>query len=357
MSIWRFADLFTDTPERFRITLGEGDTPLLRSRRIGPEAGLERLYFKLETVNPTGSYKDRFAAAAIADMLAHGRTLAIGTSSGNTGSAVAAYCAAANVRCELAIVEPAPDAKLKQMQAYGADIYKVRGFGLDEQVTAAVFDHLHARGRSGDAQVQISAFAISPKGMAGVQTISYELAEQFADGIDHVFVPAGGGGLTLAIALGFDVLRQRKRIAFSPRIECVQPVGNDTIATPLSRGEDRARAVRCTTAIGGLQVPSVIDGDAVIAACHATGGTGHTVSDEDVWATQARLAREEGVFCEPAGAVAVTAALAAARAGRIDPAARIVCLVTGSGFKDQAALDRMVPATCPIISLDDLKSR
>src|ERR1700677_1597422 len=115
MSIWRSRYISEGVPERFRISLGEGQTPLLRSRRIGPSVGLSNLFFKLETVNPTGSYKDRFAAAAIADMLQHGKHRCIATSSGNTGAALAAYCAAGNLRCEIVAVQTAPDKKPKQM--------------------------------------------------------------------------------------------------------------------------------------------------------------------------------------------------------------------------------------------------
>ena len=354
MSIWRWADWLAETPAAARITLGEGSTPLLRSRRIGPELGLPDLYFKLDSVNPTGSYKDRFAAAAISDMVARGKARCIATSSGNTGSALAAYCAVAGISCDIAIIEAAPQAKLQQMMAYGANIYRVRGFGLDSEITTRVFDHLNQQGQQPDAAIQISAYAYSPAGMTGVQTISYELGEQL-DAIDHVFCPAGGGGLTLAVARGFAVLVREKQLAQSPRIECVQPQGNDTMATPLREGANQARAVKGASAIGGLQVPSVIDGNEVIQECRATGGSGHVVTDEEAWRTQALLACQEAIFCEPAGAVALAGALRALREKRIDSNARVVCLVTGTGFKDQSAIERMVAdVACPLVEPDSL---
>ena len=92
MSIWRFADWIEFVPPEARLTLGEGETPLVRSRQIGPEAGLPNLYFKLETTNPAGSFKDRFGAAAISHMQAEGQDRCIATSSGNTGSAVISGC-------------------------------------------------------------------------------------------------------------------------------------------------------------------------------------------------------------------------------------------------------------------------
>lgn len=346
-------------PEAARLSLGEGNTPLLRSRSIGPAVGLKDLYFKLETVNPSGSYKDRFAAGAVSHLRATGRRRCIATSSGNTGAALAAYCAAAGVRCEIAIVETAPVDKLRQMLAYGAELFRVRGFGLDPEITEKTFAMLQERGERGDAALVISAFRYCPVGMSGVQTISYELSEQMPDRIDHVFCCAGGGGLTLAVARGFDRLHEAGRLIGSPpRVECVQPEGNATIAGPLRGGRDRAEAVHCTTAVSGLQVPNVIDGDEVIPVCRATGGTGHLVADDVVWDVQARLAREEGIFCEPAAAVPLAGALQAQAEGRLADDATVVCLVTGVGFKDAASVERMVAdRPCPLLDLAELADR
>ena len=358
MSIWRWQEFAAKVPADMQVTLGEGGTPLLHSRRIGPSAGLERLFFKVELANPTGSYKDRFASLAVSDMLANGRTRCVATSSGNTGAALAAYCAVAGITCEIAVVETAPESKLRQMLAHGARIYRVRGFGLDAEITSRTFECLRQLGKHPDAALQISAYAFSPVGMAGVQSIAYEVAEQVAGKIDHVFCPAGGGGLALAVARGFEMLYSNKRLPSTVRLECVQPVGNDTIAGPLRKGEDRARKVICTSQIGGLQVPDVIDGNETIAASRRSGGTGHLVTDEEVWEAQARLAREEGIFCEPAGATALAGALQASRNGEIAPDATIVCLVTGSGFKDFASIKRMVGGSAvPIIDIHDLDAR
>ena len=349
MSIWHYAERFLELPPQYRLTLGEGQTPLVQSRHIGPGAGLKNLFFKVEGTNPSGSYKDRFAAAAVSDMLRNRKTRCVATSSGNTGAALAAYCAAAGIDCEIAVVETAPLSKLKQMMAYGARIYKVRGFGTDAGTTAKTFELLTHRAAGPDAALQISAFLASPVGMSGVQTISYELEEQMPRGRQHVFIPAGGGGLTLAIARGFERGRTR------PRVHCVQPAGNDTIATVLRRGEEKARPVQCTTQISGLQVSSVLDGDEVIAACRSSGGTGHLVSDDQVWLMQARLAREEGIFCEPAAAVSVVAAINAHSAGELPTDDQICCIVTGVGFKDLPSVDRITLAECPVVDVDWLK--
>src|SRR5262249_44020321 len=161
---------------------------------------------------------------------------------------------------------------------YGAQLARVRGFGLDQAVTTATMECLLTQAAVSDAALQISAFRYSPAGMSGVQTIGYELAEQLSAGIDDRFCPAGGRGLTVAVARGFRLLRDRGLLDRPPRIHCIQPAGNNTIAGPLRTGSDSAQAVQCVSAISGLQVPNVIDGDEVIQACRASGGTGHLVS-------------------------------------------------------------------------------
>ena len=361
MSIWRFAELFSSTPEEDRITLGEGNTPLVRSKSIGPDAGLSHLYFKLETGNPSGSYKDRFGAAAVSDMLAHGKTRCEATSSGNTGSALAAYCAAAGIECRIAIVETAPAGKLQQMMSYGADIYRVRGFGVDPQVSADGMNYIRAKARQPGAQMQISAFKFCPVGMAGVQTIAYELAELATAGeidggrVDHVFAQAGGGGLTLATARGFAQLVENGQLTQGPAVHCVQPVGNDTMAGALRQGASEGSPVKCTSTISGLQVANVIDGNEVIAACRASEGTGHLVEDDWVFDVQRRLAQEEGLFSEPAGAVGVAGALQAVRNGDIKSDDRVVCLITGLGFKDPDSVDKMLDGReAPMYDLSQL---
>jgi len=344
MSIWRWSENRDALLESHRLTLGEGGTALIRSRTLGPQAGIENLWFKLETGNPSGSYKDRFAASAVSHMQAENQHTCVATSSGNTGAALAAYCAAAGIRCRIAVVEGAPVAKLQQMQAYGADVFRVKGFGLEPEITAKTFERLQDLGSGVGHAVQISAYHYSPKGMAGVESISFELNAQLDGGLDHVFSPAGGGGLTLAVARGFAKCDVRAAV------HCVQPEGNNTIAGRLREGAAIAQATDCTSQISGLQVASVIDGNEVIQECRPTGGTGHLVSDEEVWRWQRSMAREEGIFCEPAGAVALAGALQAIANGEIAKDANIVCLVTGSGFKDIASVERMnADVDCPAI--------
>lgn len=361
MGIWRFAKHLPDIPPPCRITLGEGDTPLVRSRRIGPSLGLEQLYFKLESCNPTGSFKDRFAVMAASDMAARKATLCLATSSGNTGSALAAACAVAGIPCCIAVVDGAPHTKLRNMQVFGARIFSVRGFGHDPGITAAVMERLRLLCQQRRAVLQISNYLYSPIGMVGCETLAYELAEEMDGHIDHVFTQAGAGAMTVSVTRGFRRLLDRGELSAGPAVHCVQPEGNNTIAGPLREGRDQAQEVVCTTRISGLQVPNVIGGHEAIPACRASGGTGYLLSDDDIYAAQRRLAREEGIFAEPAGAAALAGVIRAAQSGEVRRDQRIVCIVSGVGFKDEKSLDAQVQgATCPCLpapeAIDDYLS-
>lgn len=352
-SVWTYEPYLVPVKPDSRVVLGEGHTPLVRSKCIGRELGLANLYFKLENLNPTGSYKDRFAAAFCSIMRQKGQRLCIATSSGNTGAALAAYSAAAGIRCVLVIVEGAPLPKVRQMQLYGAETISVKGFGKDSEITSRVFWELIRISKRLDTPLPVSAYAFCTEGMQGVQTIMYELIDEI--GPQHVFSPAGGGGLTLAMAYGAQVYRGGGFL--QPRVHCVQPDGNDTIASALRSGAEHGTAVpRSTTSVSGLQVPNLLDADEVVRQCRLLGGNGHVVSDAEVFEMQRRLAQSEGIFSEPAGAVALAGLARAAAAGEVGREERIVCLVTGSGFKDMSSVERHFGLPeMPVVEPEDME--
>ncbi|MBO9611340.1 MAG: pyridoxal-phosphate dependent enzyme [Dyadobacter sp.] len=333
-NIWRHNTLLPQVAAENRVLLGEAETPLVRSRSIGAALGLDALYFKLENLNPTGSYKDRFAAVLVSEMNMRGQKVCIATSSGNTGAALSAYCAAAGIRCVIVAVDGAPVQKVRQMQLYGAEVVMVKNFGKDPETTTFVFDQLEALCRLHHLPLPISAYRYCPSAMSGVETIVAEIAEVLPADV-QLFVPAGGGGLTLAVCRGAE------QVGTGFAVHCVQPEGNDTIVSALRNGDAAAVPVKAsTTAVSGLQVASVIDGDAVIGHCRRSGGNGHRVSDEQVFGWQRALAQKEGIFCEPAGAVAVAGLENALRQNEVDKSRPVVCLITGSGFKDMNAVDQ-----------------
>lgn len=335
-TIWNYKDYLPKVPSECRVTIGEGQTPLVRSGYIGPSLGLKNLFFKLENLNPSGSYKDRFAAAFVSTLLEKKARSCISTSSGNTGAALAAYSAAAGIECSLVVVDGAPLAKIQQMQVYGGKPVMISGFGIDADITREVFMKLQKLSSDNNASLPISAYCYCPEGMTGVQTIAYEILDDLQGNVQHIFSPSGGGGLTLAIVKGLEAYRE---FSSACKVHCVQPEGNNTIAGALKEGLDTATEISSsTTLISGLQVPGVLDGTQTLLGCRKTGGTGFLVDDHKVIRAQVELAGKEGIFCEPAGAVSVSCLSEAVAQKQVDPEDTIVCLITGSGFKDMSTI-------------------
>ncbi|MCX6623799.1 MAG: PLP-dependent lyase/thiolase, partial [Acidobacteria bacterium] len=177
-----------------RASMGEGNTPLILSQRIGRKLGLSNLWFKLESSNPSGSYKDRFIAAEMTRLLRERMAGCLATSSGNTGSSLAAYCARYALPCVIVVNRDAPAGKLVQMKAHGATVIRVDGFIDSPAVTAEVFETLKRLSAGRGLALVVSAYRFCPEGMAGVESIGRELAAAPGGPPAHVFVPVGGGG-------------------------------------------------------------------------------------------------------------------------------------------------------------------
>jgi threonine synthase len=307
------------------ITMGEGNTPLI------PSSHAATLFFKLESCNPSGSYKDRFIAAELADVLARGSRSCVATSSGNTGSSLAAYCARYGLPCLILVNQDAPEGKLAQMRAHGAIVMRIPQFVTSPLVTEAVFSQLREFAETSGAALVVSAFRYCPVGMRGVQGISHEIAARLPD-VDHVFVPLGGGGLYSAVVQGFE---ETPRM---PRIHAVQPEGCPTVLDAFANSREVVWAVESMTRISGLSVPFDIDASLALRLARKHHGMVLGVSDAEVFEAQRLLLRTEGVYAEPAGATAFAGYRKALASAAIDPAERAVCLVTGSGFKDTLSI-------------------
>lgn len=357
--IWRYHRFLPVPPDCAPVSLGEGETPLVRSAHLGPDLGLRNLYFKLEGSNPTGSYKDRIASVALTRCRAQRKPAVIGTSSGNTGAATAAYCSRAGVPYLLLTLENVSEPKLIQSLMYGARAIAVKGFGTDPQVSQAVFDMVQAVSRERGWELMITANACNPEAMQGVKTIAYEICQQLdwrAPG--QVFVPVGAGGLLASCWQGFRECRNLGLVDGTPAMVSVQPEGCAHVARAFAAGRRQTDPFACTSLISGLQVPNALDGDLALDALYRSGGTALTVADADIYEAQRRLALQEGIFCEPAGAAATAGLIRAAAEGRVHPDETVVCLVTGIGFKD---LDSVYAAVdtglVPKLTLADVREK
>lgn len=312
--------------------MGEGSTPLVESARIGPALGL-RLLFKMEMCNPSGSYKDRFVAAEISRFLHQGVRTCIATSSGNTGASLASFCARYGIACAILVNEDAPSGKLQQILGHGARVFRVKDFTTSPDVTQRVYHRLASMSDKHSMPLVVSAYRYCPVGMQGVEDIASELAAQCRGGLDHLFVPVGGGGLFTALCRGFS-----RHGGKQPKVHAVQPEGCATVVSAYLKGRDQVQPVISTTRISGLSVPFDIDAGIALAELRRSGGRGIEVSDAEVFAAQKQMLLEEGIWCEPAGAAALAGCLRAGKERWIEPGSSIACLVTGHGFKDPDSL-------------------
>ncbi|SDD24410.1 threonine synthase [Paenibacillus sp. UNCCL117] len=356
--IWKYGSRLPGVSEDCRITLGEGRTPLVPSAGIGHDIGLESLYFKLEALNPTGSYKDRISALGVSLAKESGKTGCIGTTSGNAGASIAAYAARAGLKYQVFVQENIVPSKLEQVRIHRASITRVRGFGFDPAIGERVFHHVLRTAEAHNRQLMVTAYAYAPEAMEAVKTIAYEIAEAMPEGgPDAVFVPVGGGGLLSGIACGFAELREEGSFGGMPRMAACQSAGCANVAKAWRLGLSEPVPGPSVSRISGIQVPNPPDAGLVLGHLAQSNGFAEAVEDEQTWYWQERLAEREGIFCEPAGAIALAGVVQALREGRIDKRAKVVCIVSGAGYKDAERMGAMASAApdIPCLSVDELE--
>jgi threonine synthase len=306
-------------PSAPAITLLEGNTPLVPALRAGP--GVE-LYFKLEGQNPTGSFKDRGMAVAVSGALAEGARFLVCASTGNTSASAAAYAARAGLPALLAV--PAGEGavargKLAQALAFGARLVLVRG--NFDQALAAV--RALAAARPDAALVN----SVNPLRLEGQKTGAFEVVEQLGDAPDWLCIPVGNAGNISAYWRGFCEYRQYGRATRVPRLIGAQAAG----AAPLVHGRPVEHP---TTVASAIRIGRPASAHLARAAVAEADGRFLALEDAEILEAYRFLAREEGLFCEPASAAALAGFWAARRAGLIADGQRVVCVLTGSGLKD-----------------------
>ena len=312
--IWRFRASLPDLPE---ITLGEGSTPLLALAQIAADAGGGALFAKLESANPTGSFKDRGSAmVAAAARNANATNLAL-ASTGNAGASQAAYAARAGLRLTVAVPRSTDPGKLWQMRAHGAEIMMVDGefSDCDAAYKALVDSGYFAAGTS------------NPYRQEGAKTLAYELFEQHGTAIGRVIAPCGTGGLIVALGKGFAEIAASVPGFKAPAIDVVQ-LG---ALMPLSGPDPSRKAV--ATAATGINIANPSMRESVMRIVQESGGMVHSVSEEELLAAQTALAKKEGVGAEPTASVTVAAYAKARREGRIGASEVVVAIVTGHILK------------------------
>jgi threonine synthase len=283
------------------ISLGEGSTPLLRLPRLSERYGVE-LWAKWEAANPTASYKDRGMTVAVSKALEEGAGAVICASTGNTAGSAAAYATRAGLRAVVLMPEGAvAGPKLAQARMLGARVLEARG-SFDDALAAA-----RALADRGTFALVNS---VNPYRREGQKTAVYEIVEQLGGAPDAFFVPYGGGGNTSSYAQAIG------EIGIEARIVAAQA------------------ADRVHTVASAIRIAQPAHADAVA----ASGATVVTVDDTQILAAWKELAREEGLFCEPASAAGLAALATDPPVGR-----RIVLTITGHGLKDTDVAAREAP--------------
>lgn len=311
--------------------LGEGDTPLIRSQRLGPHLGLPHLYFKHEGLNPSGAFKDR-AGAMVAALALEAKAEGILTaSSGNASSAIAAYSAAAGLKC-IILMEPGnPLAKLRQTVATGAKVLLIEGvFSHGPEALSALLLTLGERIRH---YVGFVWAPVNPYILEGIKTISYEVVNHLSGSPDVLIGPVGGGDMFAAQWRGYRELQRAGVIQELPRMIGVQSISAPPLVEAFkARQNTVATLPYARSRISGINVS--FTGNHALTAVRESGGLAVSVEDEEVLEMQRRMALEEGIWVEPAGAVPVSALPQLLAQHAIDSEQRIVCVLSGAGFKD-----------------------
>ncbi len=287
------------------ITLGEGDTPLLPAARLSERLGVE-LWLKWEGANPTGSFKDRGMAVAVSRALERGAAGIVCASTGNTAASAAAYGARAGL--PVVVLHPrgaVARGKLAQAVVVGADVRAIDGSFGD--------CHLLAR-QLAASEGYVNVNSINPDRIEGQSRAAAEIAEQLGGLPDLLTLPYGGGGNTVAYTKGFDDLGRGL-----PKL------------LPAQAGQ------RETTFATAIRIASPVHQPQAEEAVARSGGTIATVSEEQIHDAWLALAREEGVFCEPASAAGVAAVTAA----KLAAGTRVVAVLTGHGLKDPDAVEAL----------------
>ncbi|WP_294947641.1 threonine synthase [Sulfurivirga sp.] len=302
------------------ISLGEGNTPLIRLNHIPRQLGVEvDMYVKYEGLNPTGSFKDRGMTMAVTKAVEEGARAIICASTGNTSAAAAAYAARAGIRAFVLI----PDGKiamgkLAQALMHGAVVIQIKGnFDDGMRLVKEVADH---------APVTI-VNSINPHRLQGQKTAAFEIIEELGRAPDFHCLPVGNAGNITAHWMGYDEYYRDGIVGTRPKMVGYQAAGS----APFVKGEmvDNPETVATAIRIGHPQ-----SWDLAWKLQEASGGWFDACSDEEILAAQKLLAQAEGVFCEPASATSVAGALRDIKKGRIPAGSTVVCTLTGHGLKD-----------------------
>jgi threonine synthase len=328
--IWKYSKLLPNLKNP--ISLGEGGTPLIESRKIGPEMNIQ-MYFKNEGQNPTGSFKDRAASVmlSVEKDLKHDTVITV--SSGNASGAIACYSAAVDIQCNIFMC------KLTHEKLINTSSYWPKVFIVEAEVGDALKLAEESSLKFGWEILNTTAYH-NPFTIEGYKSISFELYEQ--NGLPNVVVcPMGSGSLILGIWKGFYELYNLGITNSMPRIIGTQSEGCNPIYKAYIQGKENITRVQSPyTIAGGIGNDNPgVTGKVALRRIKETNGAVVQVSDNEILKILGRLPKEEGVFGGPTGVVSVAGAIKALDEKYIKEGENVVCIISESGFKDLNSIE------------------
>jgi threonine synthase len=335
--MWRYVQVL---PNVEPVTLGEGWTPMVESRRY------RNVWLKEEGANPTGTFKARGLAMAVTMARHYGLTQLAAPSAGNAGGALAAYAAAAGIEAHIFMPKDVPMANQVECLAYGAHLTLVDGLISD-------CGRIVAERKAAEGWFDISTLK-EPFRVEGKKTMGYELVEQLGwEYPDAVFYPTGGGVGMIGMWKAFEEMEQLGwATGKRPKMIAIQAAGCAPVARAFDQGETVSQMWQnAQTFASGLRVPKPYGDSIILEIVRASGGTALALTDDEIFASLKDWAANEGLLLSPEGAAATAAYDHLLETGFLTPQDRVVLFNTGSGnkytdvlaakFRDQGALDAL----------------
>jgi len=314
------------------VSLLEGNTPLLPSINLGKELGID-LYFKLEGLNPTGSFKDRGMALAISKAMEDKTSMVLCASTGNTSASAAAYAARAQINCAVLIPEGRiAFGKLAQALIHGCKVLAVDG----------TFDEALEIARQLTERHPVSLVnSINHYRLEGQKTGAFEICDVLKEAPDYLAIPVGNAGNITAYWMGFNQYKEAGLSTKLPKMIGFQAEGAAPLVLgyPVENPETIASAIR---------IGKPARGEQALEAAKESGGFIDMVSDEEIISAYKKVADSEGYFCEPASAASIAGLVKSRQSGKVEAGSTVVCVLTGHGLKDP---DTAIKSTNEVIKI------
>jgi threonine synthase len=327
-NLWRYREVLPVVDKRNRLTLGEGMTPLLQAERLGRAIGLDRLYIKDESANPTASFKARGMAVAVSMALELGAGKLAVPSAGNAAGALAAYAAKAGLEAHIFMPKDTPAANIVECRQMGAHVTLIDGLITD-------CGRIVGERKEAEGWFDVSTLK-EPYRVEGKKTMGYELAEQLTWRLpDVILYPTGGGTGLIGMWKAFDEMERMGWIGPArPRMVSVQAEGCAPIVRAFAAGATAGVDIPdAHTIASGLRVPKAVGDFIMLDILRKSGGAAVAVSDRDLLAAVQEAGSAEGIFMAPEGAACIPALKRLLEERRVDRDETIVVFNTGSGLK------------------------